>query len=235
MTIHQPTDADTAMTTDPALPFAPHAALARALLPHALGTPGGTSDGAHDIAHLLRVWRNVQRIASAEGGDLELLLAATLLHDCVNVEKDSPLRAQASRLSAEKARGLLAHVGWASGRVEAAAHAIEAHSYSAAIVPRSLEARILQDADRLDAIGLVGAARCFYVGGRMGRALYDPADARAAQRPLDDGRFTLDHFQRKLFHLASGFQTSEGARLAAVRQQRLRDFYEGFLEEIEQG
>lgn len=213
--------------------FAPHAALAVALLPQALDTAAPTADGAHDLAHLQRVWRNVQRMAAVEGGDLELLVAATLLHDCVHVEKNSPLRTQASRLSADKARGLLEDLGWAPERIDAVAHAIAAHSYSAAIAPRSLEARILQDADRLDAIGLVGAARCFYVGGRMGRALYDPVDTRAQQRPLDDGRYTLDHFQTKLFHLAAGFQTAEGARLAVVRQQRLRDFYEGFLEEVE--
>ncbi len=220
--------------TDSALAFAPHAALARALLPHALDA-ATAGDGAHDLAHLQRVWRNVQRIAAVEGGDTELLLAATLLHDCVHVEKNAPHRAQASRLSADKAAGVLAGLGWTEARIAAVGHAIAAHSFSAGIAPQSLEARILQDADRLDAIGLVGAARCFAVGGRMGRALYDPVDARAERRPLDDGRFTLDHFQTKLFHLATGFQTAEGARLAAVRQQRLRDFYDGFLDEITAG
>ncbi|MBS7781465.1 HD domain-containing protein [Acidovorax sp. CCYZU-2555] len=213
--------------------FAPYAALAAQLLPHAIDA--GTSDGAHDAAHLQRVWRSVQALQAVEGGDLEALLAATLLHDCVNVEKNSPLRAQASRLSAQKAGEVLAGLGWPQARIDVAAHAIEAHSHSAAIAPRSIEARILQDADRLDAIGLIGAARCFYVGGRLGRALYDPADARAAQRPLDDTRYTLDHFQTKLLRLAEGFQTAEGTRRAAQRQQRLRDFYDAFLSELEDG
>ncbi len=213
--------------------FAPYAALAAQLLPHAIDT--STSDGAHDAAHLQRVWRSVQALQAVEGGDLEALLAATLLHDCVNVEKNSPLRAQASRLSAQKAGEVLAGLGWPQARIAVVAHAIEAHSHSAAITPHSIEARILQDADRLDAMGLIGAARCFYVGGRLGRALYDPADPRGELRPLDDTRYTLDHFQTKLLRLAEGFQTTEGARRAAQRQQRLRDFYEAFLQELEQG
>ncbi|MEG1456946.1 MAG: hypothetical protein RSC66_15415 [Comamonas sp.] len=64
----------------------------------------------------------------------------------------------------------------------------------------------MQDADRLDAMGLIGAARCFYVGGRLGRALYDPADPRGELRPLDDTRYTLDHFQTKLLRLAEAFR-----------------------------
>lgn len=215
--------------------FAPYAALAAQLLPHAIDATTGTGDGAHDAAHLQRVWRSVQALQAVEGGDLEALLAATLLHDCVNVEKNSPLRAQASRLSAQKAGEVLAGLGWPQARIEVAAHAIETHSHSAAITPHSIEARILQDADRLDAMGLIGAARCFYVGGRLGRALYDPADPRGELRPLDDTRYTLDHFQTKLLRLAEGFQTTEGVRRAAQRQQRLRDFYEAFLQELEQG
>lgn len=215
--------------------FDPHAELATQLMPHAIDTTSGTRDGAHDEAHLHRVWRSVQGIQAVEGGDLRALLAATLLHDCVNVEKNSPLRTQASRLSAQKAAAVLAGLGWHPERVAVVAHAIEAHSHSAAIAPRSVEARILQDADRLDAIGLIGAARCFYVGGRLGRALYDGADPRAQQRPLDDTRYTIDHFQAKLLRLADGFQTAEGTRRAALRQQRLRDFYEAFLGEVEHG
>ncbi|MDB5851285.1 MAG: phosphohydrolase, partial [Rhodoferax sp.] len=137
--------------------------------------------------------------------------------------------------AARKAATVLAGLGWPQARTEAVAHAIEAHSYSAGMAPRTVEARILQDADQLDAIGLIGAARCFSVGGRLGRALYDPTDARAKQRPLDDSRYTIDHFQTKLLRLAEGFQSVEGARRAALRQQRLRDFYEAFLSEVEDG
>lgn len=210
--------------------FAPYSQLASRLL--ALCTPS-TDDGAHDLSHLQRVWANIQRLQREEGGDLELLLAAVLLHDCVAVEKDSPLRAKASRLSAARAADVLASLGWCDERIAAACHAIEAHSFSAAIPPTSLEARILQDADRLDAIGLIGVVRCFHVSGRMGSALYDADDIDARHRPLDDQRFALDHFRTKLLGLASGFQTAAGARLAEQRHARMVAFLAAFREEIQ--
>src|SRR5262245_66684557 len=101
----------------------------------------------------MRVWRTVLEIAAEEAAaDTEVLAAATLLHDCVSVEKNDPRRAMASRLAAETARGVLADLGWQEDRIEAVAHAIEAHSFSAGIEPRSLEAAILRDADRLDSL-----------------------------------------------------------------------------------
>jgi uncharacterized protein len=214
--------------------FAPFPDLARALLPHAFGNANdnATADGSHDTSHLQRVWKNAAAIHAEEGGDAQVLFAATLLHDCVAVEKNSPLRAQASRLSADKAAGVLRSLGWPHAQVEAAAHAIAAHSFSAGIAPATLEAQTLQDADRLDAIGMLGVARCFYVAGRLGRALYDPADPHAAQRPLDDTRYTLDHFHTKLLKLSSGFQTATGARMAAIRHARLLRFIDEFADEI---
>lgn len=209
--------------------FAPFQALAAALLPHAIGN---TADGSHDPSHLGRVWKNACAIQAVEGGDAEVLCAATLLHDCVSLEKNAPDRARASTLAAAKAAGLLAELGWQRALVEAVAHAIAAHSFSAGIAPATLEAKILQDADRLDAIGMVGAARCFYIAGRMGSALYDPRDPAAQARAPDDKAFAIDHFEVKLFKLASGFQTTTGARLAAVRQARLRRFWDEFMDEI---
>jgi uncharacterized protein len=172
------------------------------------------------------------RIHAAEGGDGEVLAAAVLLHDCVAVEKNSPLRSQASRLAAERASGILRDLGWPEGRIEAVAHAILTHSFSANIPPETLEARTLQDADRLDAIGMVGAARCFYVAGRLNSQLYDPADPRAEHRAIDDRTYSIDHFPAKLFKLADGFQTASGAALARDRHARLVEFYDLFLEEI---
>jgi uncharacterized protein len=208
--------------------FSPFEALAETLIPHA--TEG--DDGSHDIAHILRVFRNAMRIHAKEGGDGRVLAAAVLLHDCVSVEKNSPLRAQASRLAAEKAATVLADLGWDKTDITAVAHAVTAHSFSANIVPETLEARILQDADRLDAIGMVGAARCFYIAGRMGSGLYDPADPLARHRPLDDKAFAIDHFEVKLFKLADGFQTATGRALATERHERLRQVLDLFIDEI---
>ncbi|WP_321966010.1 HD domain-containing protein [Burkholderia cepacia] len=179
-----------------------------------------------------RVWKNAAAIQAKEGGDAEVLFAATLLHDCVAVEKDSPLRAQASRLSAQKARQVLKSLDWPDAKIDAVAHAVEAHSFSACVAPTTLEAKVLQDADRLDAIGMVGVARCFYVAGRMGSALYDPADPHASERELDDTRFAIDHFRTKLLRLSTGFQTATGTRMAIVRRDRLQRFLDEFADEI---
>jgi uncharacterized protein len=216
------------MTLSLADAFAPYQELAGQLIPHATDS----DDGSHDIAHILRVFKNAMRIHASEGGDGRVLAAAVLLHDCVAVEKNSPLRAQASRLAAEKAAGILDGMGWDKAAIAAVAHAITTHSFSANLPPETVEAKILQDADRLDAIGMVGAARCFYIAGRMASGLYDPVDPLAKQRPLDDKSFAIDHFEVKLFKLADGFQTTAGRALARERHQRLKDIRDMFLDEI---
>lgn len=208
--------------------FAPHSDLAKSLLPHL----PNTDDGSHDIGHILRVWTNVQTLMQSEGGNTRILAAATLLHDVVAVEKDAPNRAQASRLAADHASTLLDGLGWTIGDIAQTAHAIAAHSFSANIPPETIEAKILQDADRLDAIGLIGVARCFYVSGRMGRAIHHPVDPRAENRPLDDTAFAIDHFETKLLKLADGFQTPTGAKLARARHTKTADFLSGLLSEI---
>ena len=211
-----------------AIPFAPYEHLSTVLLP--MNDQKG--DGSHDVSHLVRVWKNAKTIQSEEGGDLELLAASVMLHDCVHVPKDSVLRADASKLAAQKARLVLGDLNWDSDRVSVVTGAIESHSFSAGITPVTLEAKILQDADRLDAIGVIGVARCFYMAGRLGSQLYDQLDPRGEARQLDDCRFALDHFPRKLLKLSEGFQTSTGRRLARDRHRALREFYEDMLAEI---
>ena len=205
--------------------------LARSLLPHAFDA----RDGAHDESHLLRVWQNVEAIRDAEGGDLRILLAATLLHDCVWVDKRSPERSSASRLAAEKASEVLADLGWEAEDVGRVAHAIEAHSFSAGIAPRNLEARILQDADRLDAMGFIGVARCMYLAGAHGSSIHHATDPTAAHRPLEDQLYALDHFRTKLLGLGERMQTGKGQELATERVARLEMFYRGLLEEVGAG
>ncbi|OLP58588.1 phosphohydrolase [Xaviernesmea oryzae] len=210
--------------------FAPFENLAARLLPFSV--PSG-NDGAHDTGHILRVWRNALTIQAQEGGRLPILAAAVLLHDCVAVEKNSPLRGQASKLAADKAHELLTADGWSAEDAQAVAHAVHAHSYSARVPVESLEAAILQDADRLDAIGLVGVARCFSIAGRMGSALFDTLDPLAEHRPLDDKAFALDHFETKLLRLADTFQTASGRMIATARTEALRRFRDGLLAEIQ--
>jgi uncharacterized protein len=210
----------------PAFAFAPHGQLAEKLLPHIT-----SADGSHDISHILRVWNNVRAIMADEGGEPLILTASTILHDCVAVAKASDLRSQASRLSAQKAAGILRALDWDTDAIDSACHAIEAHSFSARLRPTTLEARILQDADRLDALGMIGVARCFYIGGQLGNLLYDPRDPAARDRTLDDTRYIIDHFKTKLFKIADSFQTTAGAQLAKARRDRLQRFFDEFIEE----
>jgi uncharacterized protein len=191
-------------------------------------------DGAHDLSHIVRVWRNAKLIHQDEGGDLEALAAAVLLHDCVHVAKDSPMRSKASLLAAIEARVRLESLGWEPSRIDTVALAIESHSFSAGVTPTSIEGCILQDADRLDAIGATGIARCFYTAGRLGSRLYDLTDPGAITRPLDDGRNALDHFPKKLLTLAGSFKTSKGQELAMERHRRLHDFYCAMLSELQE-
>jgi len=199
-----------------------------------LDVSGDDEDGAHDLSHIVRVWRNAKLIQREEGGDLEALAAAVLLHDCVQVAKDSPLRSKASLLAAKEARVRLEALGWEPSRVDIVASAIESHSFSAGVAPTSIEGCILQDADRLDAIGLCGIARCFYTAGRLGSRLYDLADPEAKTRPLDDARNALDHFPKKLLTLEGSFKTRKGQELAKERHLRLDEFYRAMLAEVQE-
>jgi uncharacterized protein len=194
----------------------------------------GNEDGAHDLAHIVRVWSNAKLIHREEGGDVEALAAAVLLHDCVQVAKDSPLRSKASLLAANEARVRLEALGWEPSRIDTVVYAIESHSFSAGVAPTSIEGCILQDADRLDAIGFCGIARCFYTAGRMGSRLYDLADPGAKARPLDDARNALDHFPKKLLTLEGSFKTRKGQELAKERHRRLDEFYRAMLAEVQE-
>ena len=196
----------------------------------AAGASGG--DGAHDSSHLERVWRNAQALLEQHPEADELVvMAACYLHDLVNLPKDDPERDQASRRSAKLARHQLAWMDFPPDRLDAVAHAIEAHSFSAAIPAESLEAKIVQDADRLDGLGAVGLARMFYIAGRMGSSLAHPDDPLGEHREYDDRRYALDHIMVKLAKLPEMMQTSGGRAVAEQRLARLLAFREEFAAE----
>ncbi len=191
------------------------------------------SDGSHDVHHSRRVLRMAMRIARAEGGaDAVTLACAAYLHDLVNLPKNHPDRSRASAMSADAARPILRDLGIDEARIEAACHAIETHSFSAGKKPQTLEARILQDADRIEALGAIGIARAFYIAGMLGSGLFDGGDPLAEHRPLDDKKFALDHFEVKLWSLATTMQTDAGRRLAQERTQYMRDFVAQLVGEL---
>ena len=182
------------------------------------------ADVAHDDGHIQRVVAAARSLALAEGAELAVVLPAAWLHDCVSVAKDSPLRSQASRLAAEAATDFLGAIGYPAAHLPGIAHAIAAHSFSANLAPATLEARVVQDADRLDALGAVGIARCLMLSGALGRRLYDPAEPFAQGRPLDDTLNTIDHFYCKLLGLAERMQTAAGRAEAERRTVAMRAF-----------
>ena len=197
-----------------------------------LATRHGDDDGAHDLAHLRRVWKNAQTIMASEPEANPLVvLAACYLHDLVNLPKYHPDRARASAMSADAAATVLLLEGFPEHLIAATRHAIEAHSFSAAIAPQTLEARIVQDADRLDALGYIGIARMLYTAGRMGIALAHADDLLAEDRPLDDKAFSIDHIRTKLASLPASMQTATGRRIGEQRLAVIEEFRSGFAAE----
>jgi uncharacterized protein len=150
----------------------------------------------------------------------------------VSVPKDSDLRAQSSRLAADAAVRFLRDISYPGQWHEPIHHAIEAHSFSAGIQPRTLEAQVVQDADRLEALGAIGIARCLLTGGAMGTPLYEPDDPFCKAREPDDRRYTLDHFYRKLLRLPDTMQTRAGRAEAQRRAEYMREFLQRLAVEI---
>jgi len=198
----------------------------------ALAAAAAGDDGAHDMNHLHRVWRNARQLmAGHPEADALVVLTACYLHDLVNLPKNHPERHLASRQAAELARRELSALGFPAEKLDAVAHAIETHSFSAALTPVTIEAQIVQDADRLDALGAVGLARMFYTAGRMGCALAHPADPLALQRERNDKAYSLDHIDVKLATLPGTMQTAAGRKMGESRLQDLYDFRDTFVAE----
>lgn len=191
-----------------------------------------SADAAHDLAHIQRVAATAIMLARAEQAELAVVLPAAWLHDCVSVAKSSPQRAQASRMAADAADEFLRAAGYPPTYLPAIHHAIEAHSFSANITPRTTEARVVQDADRLDALGAVGVARCLMLSGQLGRRLYDPAEPFPKQRSPNDQLNTIDHFFTKLLRLAESMQTAAGRDEAMRRTAFMHQFLTQLAGEI---
>ena len=193
---------------------------------------GCGSDAAHDLSHVRRVVRTAVQLAEAEGAVMDVVYPAAWLHDCVVVPKDSADRSKASTLAAEAATAFLRSVEYPSQYLDDIHHAIEAHSFSRGMIARTLEAKVVQDADRLDALGAIGIARCFSVGGRLGRLFYSPIDPFCEERPPDDLQWTVDHFFQKLLRLEHTMQTATGRDEAGRRTVFIQAFLEKLRDEI---
>ncbi|MEN0630400.1 phosphohydrolase [Phytobacter ursingii] len=191
-----------------------------------IGQHYSQTDAAHDVAHFRRVWRTAQHLMEGLDVDALVILTACYFHDIVSLAKNDPQRSLASRMAAEKTTAILRadFPHFPEERYPAVRHAIEAHSYSAGIVPQTPEAKIVQDADRLEALGAIGLARVFAVAGSLGVALFDSRDPFADGRELNDKRYALDHFRTKLLTLPATMQTEKGRALAQHNADYLVQF-----------
>jgi len=200
----------------------------------AIAQAAAAADSAHDFSHSQRVLTNALKIADHEGGDREILAAAAYLHDIANLPKNHPESRLSSERSAERAGGILRELGFDERKIPVVQDAILCHSYSRGLTPTTPEGRIFQDADRLDALGAIGIARTFAVGGATQRPMLATQDPfLKAGRTPDDRDNTLDHFAVKLFKLEEKMLTPTGRKMARERVERMRRFISDLENEVE--
>lgn len=190
---------------------------------------------SHDFQHVLRVYRNAEMICKKEeGADSDIILAAALLHDLVVYPKRSSKTLNSADDSAEIAKKILSQYNsYPAEKIEKVDDAIRTHSYSKKATPATFEGKILQDADRLDAIGAIGIARTFSVGGSEKRSLYNPADPFCeTDRELNDSQWTLDHVKKKLLLLKNSMHTNTAKEIAEQRTAFIELFLNQLRKEI---
>lgn len=194
------------------------------------------TDAAHDTGHFRRVWRHALKINEGEGGTADnlVLLTAAYFHDFINLPKNHPDRSKASQLCAARVQQILEEdfPDFPEGKIPGVIHAILTHSFSAGIPPETQEACILQDADRMEALGAIGLSRVFYTAGQMNASLFDPEDPLAQHREADDKRYALDHFQIKLLRLPALMRTATGKAIATAEAAYLQTFLDKISTEL---
>lgn len=189
------------------------------------------ADPVHGFDHVLRVYRMAERLAEAEGGDLEIVRAAALLHDAEGsaTEGGDAGRADHHHASADFARKILLAEGWKEERIAAVQHCIQAHRFRDNTEPQTLEAQILFDADKLDVIGAIGVVRTIAFDVVVSQPVY----AQPSQRFLSTGEkephephSSVHEFIFKLVRIKDRLHTPLARRIAAERHQFMVDFFE---------
>jgi uncharacterized protein len=189
------------------------------------------ADSAHDFDHVLRVVHLADRIAAAEGADRDVVHAAALLHD-IGLNEG---RAGHETSAARRATEILREHGYDESFCTAVAHAIESHRFRSGPTPQTLEAKVLFDADKLDAIGAIGVARAFAFGAHRGQKLWGvvPPDYVDQPEGADPGQHTAVHeFHVKLSKIKDRMFTPTGKQIAAERHVFMVRFYEQLDQEM---
>lgn len=194
--------------------------------------------GAHDWAHVERVLNNAVHIGKTEGANLEIVKLAAILHDIARQKEDilgegGPLchAAEGAKMAAE----ILKRHNYSEKTITAVADCIKTHRFRKENAPKTIEAKVLYDADKLDAIGAIGVARAFYCGGQFKQKLYSDFSAS----PKYTGGVTnhnehtpVIEFQMKLSKLKDKMLTQEGKRLAQERHNFMGQFYTKLEQEV---
>ena len=173
--------------------------------------------GAHDLDHVLRVTRLCEVIGEAEHADMQILIPAALFHDIARPQEKKtgiPHQEEGARI----AEAYLRQTGYEPARIPAIVHAIHSHRFSTGPEPETLEAKILSDADKLDAMGAVGIARTFMQAGEHG----------------DGIEGAVGHIHEKLLNLRGLMYTDQGAEIAGQRHALLQEFVDSLEDEIEE-
>ena len=186
------------------------------------------NDPAHDFEHIMRVYRNAEKLCKTENGNKKLILSAVLLHDIVKIKN----RNDSSVKSAKLSKKILKENYFSLDEIMIVSDAIKEHSFSKGNIPSTSEGKILQDADRLDAIGAIGLARVFSFSGSNNRPFYDPKDPFSKNRSVNDKKWALDHFYEKLLTLEQKMNTKTGKLMAKKRTKILKDFLKEIKNEI---
>lgn len=189
-------------------------------------------DPAHDWNHVERVVKNAIKISKQENIQSELILAAVYCHDLINLPKNHPERSKASERSALEAIPYLKEVGFSEDEINEIQIGIIQHSFSRNEKPSTIIASIVQDADRLDALGAIGILRCAITAGKLNSSLYDLVDPLAKNRDLNDQKFMIDHYFKKLFLLPDLMYTKSAKEMAETRVEFMKSFLKNLLEEI---
>ncbi len=190
------------------------------------------NDSAHDFEHTIRVYKNAQKICKKEKANEKLVLSATLLHDVVSYPKSDKRSKMSSIESAIKSKKILEKFDFSKEEITIISDAISDHSFSQNKIPKTLEGQILQDADRLDALGAIGIARVFATGGSLKRPFYNIDDPFCKRRIPDDKIWTVDHFFQKLLKLESLMNTKSGKAEAKKRTRMLKEFLNQLKQEL---
>ena len=191
------------------------------------------NEPGHDWNHILRVIALCKNMMKDKGANERVLIPAAFLHDIICLPKNDPNSSSSSSLAALKSLELLEDCGFSEREIIDISNAIEDHSYSRGRTPRSLEGKILQDADRLDALGAIGVLRCASVATNMGGAFYHEEDFWAKNRPYNDKKFMIDHYETKLFKLPQSMNTDWARKEALKRVEFMKLFRSQLVGELD--